>query len=909
MKLLKKLAIGICFLFLAAAQAPAQGFLHTKGKAIVNGNEDTVLLRGMGLGGWMVQEGYMLKTASFASPQHKIREKIEQMIGTTDTDLFYENWLANHVRKIDIDSLKAWGFNSVRLPMHYNLYTLPIEDEPAPGQQTWLTKGFELTDSLISWCSQNQMYVILDLHAAPGGQGQDQGISDYNPAKPSLWESKANRDKTVALWKKLAERYKDEPWVGAYDLINEPNWPMSGNVPLRDLYYEITDSIRAVDTSHLIIIEGNWFANDFTGLTPPWDDNMAYGPHKYWSTNNQASIQWVLNLRNTYQVPLYFGEAGENSNQWFRDAIRLFEDNGIGWAWWPMKKVDDIAGPYTVPRPAGYQALLDYWEGNGPTPGAAAAKSTLLQLAEGFKLENAVFQPGVIDAMFRQVYDAEAVPFNTQNIPGVVYATDYDMGVVGSAYSDNDIATYHVSTGNYTAWNNGWAYRNDGVDIEPTEETINTNGYNVGWLGTGEWMQYSVNVGASAVYDIEVRLAASGSTGKFHFTSGTADLTGTISVPSSGGWQNWQTIIVPNIVLTPEDKKLRFYVDADGYNLSSFQFVQKAASSTLATNYLSAFTLDAHTIQFNANKPLSSPLPSSPANFQILVNGSAVPITQANLNTDNSRIITFTVNHTIKSSEVIRISYNGNQIQATDGTLLSTFSQQHVQNTVAIIHSVPGRVQAEDYFFQQGIQLENTSDTGGGQNIGYLDTGDYLDYYINVSDAGTYQVDYRTAAESAMGQVQMQLIDNIGNVTPLHTVTFPPTGGWQTWATTSASLDLPAGQQHIRMLITQPLFNINWFEFTFLTEVEIPEELESINLYPNPGTGRYTLEARVQKPQAIEVRVQNLHGQILWEKTFHQTLELYESLDLRWLPEGHYFLSIGLEKGGRYTSKLVKTGL
>ena len=95
----------------------------------------------------MLQEGYMLQTAGFANAQYQIRAKIEGLIGAADTDLFYDAWLANHVRKIDIDSLKSWGFNAVRLPMHYNLFTLPIEDEPVAGQNTWLDKGFELTDS------------------------------------------------------------------------------------------------------------------------------------------------------------------------------------------------------------------------------------------------------------------------------------------------------------------------------------------------------------------------------------------------------------------------------------------------------------------------------------------------------------------------------------------------------------------------------------------------------------------------------------------------------------------------------------------------------------------------------------------------------------------------------------------
>ncbi len=90
-------------------QGSAQEFLSTNGKAIVNESGDTILLRGMGLGGWMLQEGYMMHTSSFANAQYQLMGKIEELIGATDTDLFYESWRANHVTKVDIDSLKPWG--------------------------------------------------------------------------------------------------------------------------------------------------------------------------------------------------------------------------------------------------------------------------------------------------------------------------------------------------------------------------------------------------------------------------------------------------------------------------------------------------------------------------------------------------------------------------------------------------------------------------------------------------------------------------------------------------------------------------------------------------------------------------------------------------------------------------------
>ena len=897
----------ICLAQIIALQVSGQEFLGTNGKVIVNESGDSILLRGMGLGGWMLQEGYMMQTSSFANAQYQLRGKIEELIGAADTDLFYESWRANHVRKADIDSLKTWGFNSVRLPMHYKLYTLPIEDEPIAGQHTWLDTGFDLTDSLIKWCKENDMYVILDLHAAPGGQGYEQSISDYDPTKPSLWESKDNRDKTVALWKKLAERYVDEPTVAGYDLINETNWNMSGNTPLRDLLYEITDSIRKVDTRHIIFVEGNWFANDFTGLTPPWDNNMVYAPHKYWSTNDQNSIQWVLNIREQYDVPLYFGETGENSNVWFRDAARLFEDHNIGWAWWPMKKIESIAGPLSVPKSAGYQALLDYWEGNGPQPSAAAAKSALMNMAIAHRVENCDFHKDVIDALFRQVYSDEAVPYTIQNIPGVVYPSDFDMGVLNSAYYDTEVANYAVSTGSYTSWNNGWVYRNDGVDLGETTDNVNTNGYSLGWVSDNEWIQYSVNVAASAVYEVEVRVASTGTEGKFHFQSGSADISVPANVPSTGAWDNWETVKVSGLVLTPEDNKIRFYVDNAEFNVGSFKFNQTGLTTDLATQFLSAFTLDDHTIQLNINKPLEAPLPTLPANFEIRVNGNRVTITDMELNPDNPRMITFGINTTLRSTDQIIISYSGTQIAATDGIALNAFSQKLVENRVALIHQIPGKLEAEDYFFQSGIQLENTTDAGGGQNIGYLDNGDYADYYINVSEAGSYYVDYRTAADSESGAVKLELIGPDGTASFLHQLSFPPTGGWQNWTTTRDQIYLAQGEYQLRMTIMDDLFNMNWFEFTYRSTGTGDQLEESVNIrvFPNPSNGILFVEGSLDNQLIGEIQVFDLLGQKVMEKKIKSTGSFRESLHLEHLSSGSYLVVVCSEVGQVLSRKQV----
>jgi endoglucanase len=392
------------------SESRGQGFLKAQGRLIVNEKGEKVILRGIGLGGWMLQEGYMLKLGK-VGPQYRIREKITELVGQEKAASFYDRWLANDIRKIDIDSMAAWGFNSVRLPMHYALFTLPVDKEPVAGKDTWVEKGFAVTDSLLSWCKADHIYLILDMHAAPGGQGNDLNIADRDPSKPSLWESAANREKMVALWRKLAQRYAGEAWIGGYDIINEPNWGFSGdtsdlhgiketgNAPLRQLMVDITTAIREVDKRHIIIIEGNGWGNNYRGILPAWDNNMVLSFHKYWNPNTEDAIRGYLNLREKYNIPLWLGESGENNDQWFHDAVRLAESHDIGWSWWPLKKIGTNQ-PLEMVMPPAFQKLVDYWVKNGPRPTEMEAEEGLNALLENIRLEKNIVHRDVLDALF-----------------------------------------------------------------------------------------------------------------------------------------------------------------------------------------------------------------------------------------------------------------------------------------------------------------------------------------------------------------------------------------------------------------------------------------------------------------------------------------------------------------------------
>ena len=552
-------------------------FLKTDGQKIVDPNGKEIILRGIGLGGWMLQEGYMLKTRG---PQHQIEAKIAELIGEEKTKTFYEAWLANHFTKTDMDSMASWGYNSVRLAMHYKLFTPPIEEEPVKGEMTWNEKGFKMVDDLLDWAEANRMYLILDLHAAPGGQGENEDISDYDRSKPSLWESEANQNKMIALWRKLAERYQEEPYMGAYDIINEPNWGFQDhkndpngcaeneNTPVWDLQQKVTAAIREVDINHIIIIEGNCWGNNYRGLPELWDDNLVISFHKYWNPNTTDAIQGMLDMRNERNVPIWLGETGENSNTWFTDAIELFEANQMGWSWWPLKKLG-YNNPLQIKMNDGYQEVLNYWSGKSEKPSEDKAYAAFMQLAEDLKIENNIYHPDVVDAMIRQPHTDETVPFKSNKITtsgeNGFFATDFDLGREGFAYHDTESTNETTKPGGL-AWNKGYTDRNDGVDITKCEDEI-TNGYQVSWTEADEWLQYTIDVKQAGAYNLEIRYRADSTNGQAKLLINNQPITKSIVLPSDQS-KSWKSVIVKKVKLQAGTQRLKLIIEEGGFDLN-----------------------------------------------------------------------------------------------------------------------------------------------------------------------------------------------------------------------------------------------------------------------------------------------------------------------------------------------------
>ena len=548
----------IILFFLATCMSFSQGFLHNVDGEIVEGNGEPILLRGFGLGGWLVPEGYMLHNqawiAGFESPT-EIENHVIDLIGVDAAEDFWNLYRENYVAQADIDQIAEWGFNHIRVPFHYKQFY------DSTGAETPM--GYAIIDELISWCEPYNMYIILDMHCAPGGQNGGP-ISDSD-GTARLWLEESNKELTIQIWKEIATYYSNNTLIGGYDLINEPVLP--GGVSLEEfkqLYVDITNAIREVDTNHLLFIEGNWYGTDFAGLTPPWDENMSYSFHKYWGQTDLSTIQSYINMRNNYGVPLWMGESGENSNHWYYEVFKLLEENNIGWNFWTHKKVDKITSPFSAYVSPQYQIVIDYLSGNSSQPDPNIAGMGLTSFANSLKIENCLLRRGVVAALTDPEYGEVTKPYVPHSIPGTIPAAYYDVGARGLSYSDSDY--WNDGDGGY---NDGWVFRNDGVDVEGSDN-LNIP-YTVGWTEAGEWLGYTIQDVSPGTYNVTFSIAAPNSGGIFYAQLSGQNL-GVIDVPATGGWYNWEDLPAQTITLTEGEKFLKIQIVQAGFNIQSVTF-------------------------------------------------------------------------------------------------------------------------------------------------------------------------------------------------------------------------------------------------------------------------------------------------------------------------------------------------
>ena len=391
---------GIILLCLVPFVASGQRrFVATRGKEIVSPNGTPLLLKGINLGNWLLPEGYMFKFKATNSPR-LIQAAISELVGEDEARQFWKTYRDNYITQADISFIKQSGFNSVRVPFSYRLF---VSDGRLEGP------GYELLDRVVDWCRREGLYVILDMHAAPGGQTGDN--IDDSFGYPFLFESSESQELTVNLWRKIAARYRDQTTVIGYDLLNEPIAhyfdASSLNPKLEPLYRKIVAGIREVDRNHIIFLGGAQWDTNFKVFGPPFDPKLAYTFHKYWMTVNQDAIQEYLSFRDKYNVPIWMSESGENNDEWIDSFRRLLEAHDIGWCFWPYKKLEATSCIVSINSPDDWATVIAFVEGPRNTfeevrkhrPPKERVRKALNDYLERIKFANCRVNQGYLKAL------------------------------------------------------------------------------------------------------------------------------------------------------------------------------------------------------------------------------------------------------------------------------------------------------------------------------------------------------------------------------------------------------------------------------------------------------------------------------------------------------------------------------
>ena len=372
------------------------GFLRAQGQAIVNGQGQEVLLRGVGLGSWLLPEGYMWRFPEQGDRPRKMEHMIRQLIGEEKAQQFWELYYTRFITELDIRQIAREGFNSIRIPLSYR-FLRGTNDTEAYDQ-----RHLEILDQVLDWCETYSLYAILDLHGAPGGQ-TGTNIDDSARDEPELFTVAENKRRTIELWRMLAARYRDRWIVAGYDLLNEPlpDWFSQYYQDVMPLYREIVSAIRDVDPRHMIILEGVHWSTDWSIFTERIDDNLMLQFHKYWNNPDVESIEQYLAVRETWNVPIFMGEGGENNKLYYTGLFQLLEDRNISWNFWTWKKLETTNSPCSIRKPEGWGELVHFLEG-GEQPDAERAAGILWDYLDNMLLPNCEYHSDVVRALFRR---------------------------------------------------------------------------------------------------------------------------------------------------------------------------------------------------------------------------------------------------------------------------------------------------------------------------------------------------------------------------------------------------------------------------------------------------------------------------------------------------------------------------
>lgn len=392
---------------LTLGTANASNFVTIKGENLMDANGKKLYIVGTNLGNWLNPEGYMFDFKK-TNCEWMINDMVCELAGSDFAREFWQAFKDNYITEADIAYIKQTGANTIRLPFNYKLFTR--EDYMGKNDET---EGFKQMDKVIDWCRKYDLHLILDMHDCPGGQTGDN--IDNGHGYPWLFESEASQQLFCQIWQKIASRYKDEPVILGYELMNEPIATMFSdslraalNAKLEPLYKRATKAIREVDQNHIILLGGAQWNGNFEPFSDwKFDNKIMYTCHRYGGEPTKAAIQSIIDFRDKTKLPMYMGEIGHNTDQWQADFCATMKKANIGYTFWPYKKIDGSC-MMGIKKPADWDStIVKFAEADRSSfdairkarPDQEKGKKLLMEFVENAKKENCIPQKGYIKSM------------------------------------------------------------------------------------------------------------------------------------------------------------------------------------------------------------------------------------------------------------------------------------------------------------------------------------------------------------------------------------------------------------------------------------------------------------------------------------------------------------------------------
>ena len=316
-------------------------FLTTKGTKIVNAEGKQITLKGVNLGSWLIIEDW-LSPYEEATDNLNIFDTLTERFGEEKAyelmNIYQDNWITEY----DLDEIKSMGFNCVRVPFWFrNFYYDDNGRKILDENGNW---DFSRLDWVVSECKKRELYVILDMHGAVGYQsdalhnGKKGGCGLFDKTE----QGERYRELTDELWTAIAERFKGEPTVAMYDLLNEPMCDVKCTEVKRrinneSIYTRLYDTVRAADPDHIITMECIWTAAALPHSFVKGWKNVVYQLHFY--NNNNAIFNFFVLMSRLYHfnVPLIMGEFYPLGTTTWNNCFKTMNTLNVNWMLWTYK--------------------------------------------------------------------------------------------------------------------------------------------------------------------------------------------------------------------------------------------------------------------------------------------------------------------------------------------------------------------------------------------------------------------------------------------------------------------------------------------------------------------------------------------------------------------------------------------